>query len=158
MITLLKFATFSPPTYNIVDDHYVEFQGKFYESELFNLNALKPKKWRMKAGKELTIDSISNVSSDIFDENFIAKFRYQLAQLLIFEGKRQAQLTSISSPSNINNVNLRGVVLYKDLSAEIYDSYKLRRHPRKVCKDIYDSLDPLMQKILFIAQLNQTWF
>ena len=56
---------------------------------------------------------------DIFAENTMAKFRIQLAQPLMLEGEWQVALTSISFPSNINNVNLNQIVVYVNSDAEV---------------------------------------
>ena len=54
---------------------------------------------------EFTIDLISNTSKEIFNENTIASFWNQLSQPIRLQGEMQVALTSLSSPSNVNNVN-----------------------------------------------------
>ena len=73
----------------------------------------------MNPAKEFTIDLISNASMEDFGENTMAKFRNQLAQPLILDGEWQVALSSISFPSNINNVNSNVLVVYKNTGAEL---------------------------------------
>ena len=50
---------------------------------------------------------------EVIGENTMAKFRNQLSQPLILDGEWQVALSLISFPSNINNLNSNGLVLYK---------------------------------------------
>ena len=68
----------------------------------------------MNPAKEFTIDLISNASMEVFGENTMAKFRNQLSQPLILDAEWQVALSSISFPSNINNVNSNRLVVYKN--------------------------------------------
>ena len=73
----------------------------------------------MNRAKEFTIDLISNASMEVFAENTMAKFRNQLSQPHFLDGEWQVALSSISLPSNINNVNSNGLVVYKNSAVEI---------------------------------------
>ena len=105
----------------------------------------------MNTSREFTIDLISNASMEIFGENTMARFRNQLAQPLMLECEWQVALTSISFPSNINNVNSNAIVVYVNSGAELDASHHRSGQLRKICKGIYNSLDQLMQEILRIA-------
>ena len=109
----------------------------------------------MNAPKEFTIDLISNASMEIFGENTMAKFRNQLAQPLMLEGEWQVALSSISFPSNINNINSDGLVVYVNSGAELDASHNRSGHLRKIRKGIYNSLDQLMDELRRIAHLKQ---
>ena len=109
----------------------------------------------MNPGKEITIDLISNASMEIFGENTMANFRNQLAQPLIFDGEWQVALSSISFPSNINNINSNRLVVYKNSEAELDASNTRSGHLRKIRRGIYSSLDQLMDEIRRIAQFKQ---
>ena len=90
----------------------------------------------MNPAKEFTIDLISNASTEVFGENTKTKFRNQLAQPLFLDGECQVALSSISFPSNINNVNSNGLVVYKNPGAEIDASNTRSGHLRKIRKGI----------------------
>ena len=61
-------------------------------------------------------------------------------------------------PSNINNVNSNGLVVYKNLGAELDASNNRSGHHRKIRKSIYSSLDQLMDELGRIAQFKQFYF
>ena len=109
----------------------------------------------MNAAKEFTIDLISNASMEIFGENTMANFRNQLAQPLMLEGEWQVALSSISFPSNINNVNSNLLVVYVNSGAELDASNNRSGHLRKIRKGIYTSLDQLMDELRRTAHLKQ---
>ena len=71
----------------------------------------------------------------------MAKFRNQLSQSLILDGEWQVALSSISFPSNIQNVNSNGLVVYKNSGVELDASNNRSGHLRKIRKGIYSSLD-----------------
>ena len=73
---------------------------------------------------------------EVFGENTIAKFRNQLAQPFILDGEWQVALSSISFPSNINNVNSNVLVVYKNSGAKLDASNYRSGHLRKIRKDI----------------------
>ena len=73
----------------------------------------------MDAAKEFTIELISNESMEIFSENTMANFCNHLAQPLMLEGEWQVALSSISFPSNINNINSNLLVVYVNSGAEL---------------------------------------
>ena len=108
----------------------------------------------MNPAKEFTIDLISNTSMEVFGENTMAKFCNQLAQPLTLDGEWQVALSSISFPSNINNVNSNGLVVYKNSGAELDASNNRSGHLRKIRKGIYSSLDQLMDELRRIAQFK----
>ena len=101
----------------------------------------------MNLAKEFTIELISNASMEVFGENAMAKFRNQIAQPLILEGEREVALSSIFFPSNINNVNSNGLVVYKNSGAELDASNNRSGHLRKIRKGTYSSLDQLMDEL-----------
>ena len=109
----------------------------------------------MNPAKEFTIDLISDASIEVFGENTMAKFRNQLAEPLILDGEWQVALSSISFPSNINNVNSNGLVVYKNSGAELNASSNRSGLLRKHRKGIYSSLDQLMDELRRIAQFKQ---
>ena len=109
----------------------------------------------MNPAKEFTIDLISNASLEVFGENTMAKFRKQLSQPLILDGEWQVALSSISFPSNINNVNSNGLVVHKNLGVELDASNNRSGHLRKIRKGIYSSLDQLMDELWRIGQFKQ---
>ena len=109
----------------------------------------------MNPAKEFTIDLISNASMEDFGENSMAKFRNQLSQPLILDGEWQVALSSLSFPSNINNVNSNGLVVYKNSGVELDASNNCSGHLRKFRKGIYSSLDQLMDELRRIAQFKQ---
>ena len=109
----------------------------------------------MNPAKEFTIDLISNSSMEVFGENTMAKFRNQLSQPIILDGEWQVALSSISFPSNINNVNSNGLVVYKNSGVELDASNNRSGHLRKIRKGIYSSLDQLMDELRRIAQFKQ---
>ena len=92
---------------------------------------------------------------EVLGENTMGKFRNQLAQALILDGEWQVALSSISFPSNINNVNLNVLVVYKNLGAELDASNNCSEPLRKIRKVIYSSLDQLMDELRRIAQFKQ---
>ena len=60
---------------------------------------------------EFTIDLISNASMEIFNDNTLASFRNQFSQPIQLQGEWQVALTSLSFPTNINNVNSGQIVV-----------------------------------------------
>ena len=102
--------------------------------------------------KEFIIDLISNASIKVIGENTMAKFRNQLAQPLILDGEWQVDLSSISFPSNINNVSSIVLVVYKNSGTNLDASNNRSGHLRKIRKGIYSSLDQLMDELRRIAQ------
>ena len=109
----------------------------------------------MNTAKEFTIDLISNASMEIFSKNTMANFRNQLAQPLMSEGEWQVAFSSISFPSNINNVNSNLLVVYVYSGAELDAPNNRSGHLRKIRKGIYTSLDQLMDELRRIAHLKQ---
>ena len=109
----------------------------------------------MNAAKEFTIDLISNASIKIFGKNTIAKFRNQLTQPAMLEGEWQVALSSISFPSNINNVNSNGLVVYVNSGVEFDASHNRSGHLRTIRRGIDTSLDQLMDELRRIAHLKQ---
>ena len=105
----------------------------------------------MNPAKEFTIDLRSNASMEVFGENTMAKFRNQLSQPLILDGEWQVALSSISFPSNINNVNSNGLVVYKNSGVELDASNNRSGHLRKNRKVFFSSLDQLMDELRRIA-------
>ena len=101
----------------------------------------------MNSAKGFTIDLISNASMEVFGENTMAKFRSQLAQPLVLDGEWQVALSSISFPSNINNVNSNVLVVFKNSGADLDASVNRSGHLRKISKGIYSSLDQLMDEL-----------
>ena len=81
---------------------------------------------------------------EVFGENTMAEFRNQLSQPLILDGEWQVALSSISFPSNINNVNSNGLVVYKNSGVELDASNNRSGHLKKIRKAINSSLDQLM--------------
>ena len=88
----------------------------------------------MNAAKEFTIDLIPKASMEIYSENTVAKLRNQLAQPLMLEGEWQVALSSISFPSNINNVNSNVLVVYVNSGAELDAPNNRSGHLRKIRK------------------------
>ena len=109
----------------------------------------------MNPAKEFTIDLTSNASMEVFGENTMAKFRNQLSQPLILDGERQVALSSISFPSNINNVNSNGLVVYKNSGVNSTPQIIAVDTSEKFGKGIYSSLDQLMDELRRIAQFKQ---
>ena len=101
----------------------------------------------MNPAKVFTIDLKSNASVEIFGEKTMAKFFNQLAQPPILDGEWQVALSSISFPSNINNVNSNGLVVYKNSGAELDASNSRNGYLNKVRKGNYSSLDQLMDEL-----------
>ena len=122
----------------------------------------------MNAAKEFTIDLISNASMEVFDEITMAKFRNQLSQPLILDGEWQVALSSISFPSNINNVNSNGLVVYKNSGVELDASNNRSGHLRKIRKaftlvwiNSWMNLGELLSLnnfILLLTKLLINWF
>ena len=73
----------------------------------------------------------------------------------MLEGERQVALSSISFPSNINNVNSNLLVVYVNSGAELDAPNNRSGHLRKIRKGIYTSLDQLMDELRRIAHLKQ---
>ena len=109
----------------------------------------------MNAAKEFTIDLISNAPMKVFSENTMANFCNQLAQPLMLEGEWQVALSSISFPSNINNVNSNLLVVYVNSGAELDASNNRSGHVRKIRKGIYTRLDQLTDELRRNAHLKQ---
>ena len=80
---------------------------------------------------EFTIDLISNASMEIFSENTMASIRNQLSHPIQLQGEWQVALTSLSFPSNINNVNSGEIVVYTNSRTETDES---RNHQDKTEK------------------------
>ena len=82
----------------------------------------------------------------------MASFRNQLSQPIHLQGEWQVALTSLSFPSNINNVNSGEIVVYTnsnaDLDASINRSGQIRT-------GIYNSWEDLVSEIVCIAKLKQ---
>ena len=91
----------------------------------------------------------------IFTNNTMAKFRNQLAQPLQLDGDWQVALASISSPSNINNVNSAEIVAYVNSGSELDASHNRTGQLRRIRKGIYNSSEELLDEIFRIAQLKQ---
>ena len=109
----------------------------------------------MNPAKELTTDSISNASMEVFGENTMAKILNQLAQPFILDGEWQVALSSIAFPSNINNVNSNVLVLNKNSGAELDASNNRSEHLRKIRQGVYSSLDQPMDELRRLAQLKE---
>ena len=90
---------------------------------------------------------------DVFDENTMASFRNQLSQPIHLQGEWQVALTSLSFPSNINNVNSGETVVYTNSSADA--SINRSGQLRKMRAGIYNSWDDLVSEIVRIAKLKQ---
>ena len=86
---------------------------------------------------------------EVFGEKTMANLRNQLSQPLILDGEWQVALSSISFPSNINNVNSNGLVVYKNSGVELVASNNRSGHL------IYSSLEQLMDELRRIAQFKQ---
>ena len=69
---------------------------------------------------------------EVFGENTMAKFRNQLSQPLNLDGEWQVALSSISFPSNINNVNSNGLVVYKNSGVELLPIKHQQRQFKRV--------------------------
>ena len=94
---------------------------------------------------EFTIDLISNASMEIFNENTIASL----------QGERQVALTSLSFPSNINNVNSGEIVVYKDSMTDQIESSNRSGQLRKIRTGFYNSWEDLVSEIVRIAKLKR---
>ena len=86
----------------------------------------------MSIHKKFTIDLISNASMGIFTNITLAKFRNQLAQPLQLDGDWQIALSSISFPSNINNVNSVEIVAYELRTNSLRYIQEFRRASEKI--------------------------
>ena len=104
---------------------------------------------------EFTIDLLSNASMNVFNENTIASFRNQLSKPIYLQGEWQVALTSLSLPSNINNVDSGEIVVYSKSSAELDASIKQSVQLRKIGTGIYNSWEDLVSEIDRIAKLEQ---
>ena len=71
---------------------------------------------------EFTIDSLSNASMNVFNQNTREAFRNQLSQPIHLQGECQLALTSLCFPSNINNVNSGEIVVYKKSTTDADES------------------------------------
>ena len=104
---------------------------------------------------EFTIDLLSNASMDVFNENTMAAFRNQLSQPIHLQGEWQVALTSLSFPSNINNVNSGEIVVYKISMTDPNESSNRSGQLRKIRTGIYNSWEDLVSEIVRIARLKQ---
>ena len=104
---------------------------------------------------EFTIDLLSNASMDVFNENTMALFRNQLSQPIHLQGEWQVALTSLSFPSNINNVNSGEIVVYKNSMTDPNESSNRSGQLRKIRTGIYNSWEDLVSEIVRIARLKQ---
>ena len=104
---------------------------------------------------EFTIDSISNASMEIFSENTMASFRNQLSQPIQLQGDWQLALTSLSFPSNINNVNSGEIVAYTNSRTETDESRNQSGQNRKIRTGIYSNWENLVTEIVRLANLKQ---
>ena len=104
---------------------------------------------------EFTIDLLSNASMDVFNENTMASFRNQLSQPIHLQGEWQVALTSLSFPSNINNVNSGEIVVYKNSMTNPNESSNRSGQLRKMRTGIYNSWEDLVSEIVRIAKLKQ---
>ena len=104
---------------------------------------------------EFTIDLLSNASMDVFNENTMAAFRNQLSQPIHLQGEWQVALTSLSFPSNINNVNSGEIVVYKNSMTDPNESGNRSGQLRKIRTGIYNSWEDLVSEIVRIAELKQ---
>ena len=104
---------------------------------------------------EFTIDLLSNASMDVFDWNTMASFRNQLSQPIHLQGEWQVALTSLSFPSNINNVNSGEIVVYKNSTTNPNESINRSGQLRKIRTGIYNSWEDLVSEIVRIAKLKQ---
>ena len=104
---------------------------------------------------EFTIDLLSNASMDVFNENTMAAFRNQLSQPIHLHGEWQVPLTSLSFPSNINNVNSGEIVVYKNSMTDPNESSNRSGQLRKLRTGIYNSWEDLVSEIVRIAKLKQ---
>ena len=104
---------------------------------------------------EFTIDLLSNASMDVFDGNTMASFRNQLSQPIHLQGEWQVALTSLSFPSNINNVNSGEIVVYKNSTTNPNESINRSGQLRKIQTGIYNSWEDLVSEIVRIARLKQ---
>ena len=103
---------------------------------------------------EFTIDLISNASIKIFNENTIASFRNQLSQPIHLQGEWQVALTSLSFPSNINNVDSAEIVVYKASMTDQIESNNRSGQLRKIRAGIYNSWEDLVSEIVRITKLK----
>ena len=101
---------------------------------------------------EFTIDLLSNASMDVFNENTMAAFRNQLSQPTHLQGELQVALTSLSFPSNINNVNSGEVVVYKNSMTNPNELSNRSGQLRKIRTGIYNSWEDLVSEIVCIAK------
>ena len=104
---------------------------------------------------EFTIDLLSNASMDVFNENTMAAFRNQLSQPIHLQVEWQVALTSLSFPSNINNVNSGEIVVYKNSMTDPNESGNRSGQLRKIRTGIYNSWEDLVSEIVCIAKLKQ---
>ena len=104
---------------------------------------------------EFTIDLLSNASMDVFNENTMASLRNQLSQPIHLQGERQVALTSLSFPSNINNVNSGEIVVYKNSMTNPNESSNRSGQLRKIWTGIYNSWEDLISEIVRVAKLKQ---
>ena len=104
---------------------------------------------------EFTIDLLSNASMDVFNENTMAAFRNQLSQPIHLQGEWQVALTSLSFPSNINNVNSGEIVVYKNSMTDPNESSNRSGQLRKIRTGIYNSWEDPVSEIVRIARLKQ---
>ena len=104
---------------------------------------------------EFTIDLLSNASMDVFNKNTMAAFRNQLSQPIHLQGEWQVALTSLSLPSNINNVNSGEIVVYKNSMTDPNESSNRSGQLRKIRTGIYNSWEDLVSEIVCIARLKQ---
>ena len=91
----------------------------------------------------------------VFRENTLASFWNQLSQPIQLEGQWRVALTSISFPSNINNINSAEIIVYIDSGSHVNASQNRSGQLRKIRKCIYKSWEDLFQEILWVALLTQ---
>ena len=104
---------------------------------------------------EFTIDLLSNASMDVFNGNTMASYRNQLSQPIHLQGEWQVALTSLSFPSNINNVNSGEIVVYKNSRTNPNESSNRSRQLGKTRTGIHNSWEDLVSEIVRIAKQKQ---
>ena len=128
-----------------MDANKEKILGKFYEPELVNLHpAMNLHKAYYQTPQWI-----------FFRENTMASFRNQLSQPIQLQGQWKVGLTSISFPSNINNVNSTEIMVYDNSGSQIYASHHRMGQLRKIRKSIYKSWEHLVQETIRVAHLTQ---
>ena len=85
----------------------------------------------------------------------MASVRNQLLQPIHLQGEWQVALTSLSFPSNINNVSSGEIVVYKNSMTNPNESSNRSGQLRKIWTGIYNSWEDLVSEIVRIAKLKQ---